>query len=98
MEQDVIFKCDQSITCITTAKVSPKANTYYIVISDSSGYLYILKGFGSEAGSYKLFVKFCCGIEIYTLCTNPAPQNLEHVVMAQDGGNVAVYEFDYTKI
>jgi hypothetical protein len=96
-----MYQCQQSISCIKTARVGLKSNTYYIIVCDSAGCIYILKGFASEPMSYKLYVKYDTEIEIYAICTNPMyvdheeAKCLEKIVVAQDGGTCEVYTFDF---
>lgn len=72
---EVMYTTEQKITCIKTARVSSKAQTYYVIMSDTSGFIYVLKGFGSEPLSYKLFVKLNTYVEIHSICTNPMIYN-----------------------
>lgn len=53
--QHIIYQAgyDHALTSIKTARVQYKPNFFYIILSDTSGYIHILKGEKDEPESYQ---------------------------------------------
>lgn len=55
---NTIYEVGHTITNIRTAICDEREQSYYIICSDTQGFLYIFKGIGAMAETYKLVFKY----------------------------------------